>query len=108
MMGGCSGTINVILIPEFETSATKIEVMGNQIKEGSSDNTKKLDEIARLKAELEQRTADNNQEIARLNAEVGHMSAENDRFAANNQKLEEENKKFEGNNNRLKASKFEI
>ena len=60
MMGGCSGTINVILTPEFETSATKLEVMGNQIKKASSHNTKNADEISRLKAELEQKTAENN------------------------------------------------
>ena len=50
MLGDCKGEVNLIVTPDFETSATKIEKMYIQIKQVTDDGIKsKLqDEVKKL------------------------------------------------------------
>jgi len=86
ILGGSGGEINVVITALYETSASQIERMGNEIRGAGAANDK-------YKSDNEG-----------LRGQVGRMAAENDRFSANNKKLEEENKRFEESNNRLEAS----
>jgi len=100
MMGGCDGQINLIITPEFETSASKMDQMDSQIKQASNDNAKSLSDIAGLNAQVGRMSEEND----RFTANNKKLEEENNRFSANNEKLEQENKKFEENNNRLESS----
>merc|ERR1712096_452665 len=51
MLGGCSGEINLVVTPDFETSVSAIENLTSQVQQGSSNNAKSQEEISRLSAE---------------------------------------------------------
>ena len=55
MLGDCKGEVNLIVTPDFETSATKIEKLYIQIKQVTDDGikTKLQDEVKTLGKEKE-------------------------------------------------------
>ena len=104
MLGGCTGTVNLIVCPQYETSATQIERLQNQLKllEGQnqqsiSDHAKDQDEIVRLNSENDRICANNN----KLEGEVDKMGQLNKEYEENNKQLKENVNKLEGEVNKM-------
>ena len=73
MLGDCNGEINLVINPDFETSATKIETMEIRVKEVvNTDGTKeKMEkEIQNLTEEKIKLKTDN----TRLNEEIRKLT----------------------------------
>ena len=48
LLGGLTGVVNLILTPNFETSATKIEKLDNEVKNNEKNRQGDKDKIAQL------------------------------------------------------------
>jgi len=129
MLGGCSGVINLIIRPNFETSASKIERLDNHIKQANSgdDNTssdlqskiQKFDEdntkLTTEKKQLENQIIELTDKIGKLSEQTKSLSATNDSLKvelngvnSSNATLSENAKKLTEEINKLKAEIMQL
>lgn len=106
VLGGCTGQVNLVVTPDFETSGTKLHNLAiadknkeNEIKQMSGTIADRDAEVSKLGDQINVMGAENDrfkQNNDRLEKEVNRMGEENDKFAANNAKLEENVNRLEG------------
>jgi len=113
MLGGCSGHISVIVTPDFETSATKIEKMYIQIKSSSNDEAKE-----KLKTDVTNLTGQNRtledenkklkEQLKSTSEDAALLSDKNTTLETSNGSLKKELEESNSNNSKLKETSVKL
>lgn len=106
MLGDCKGEINLVLRPDFETSATKIEKMYIQIKQVTDDElkTKLQDNVKKLGKEKENLTKENKslqEQLEKLQGNKKSGDEEKNGLSSENESLKKEIEELKKSNSRL-------